>query len=262
MQVYRLLGDLWREAGDSERAYLAYTSIVDVRPGDADAHRELGRALREMKKYDEALAQFERSKQLRPEEPDRWSDIAETLACTDSAAAERCYEEIAKRTWEPRFQETVRSVQAGRQLLALENAKRAGDGDRVREIRRVLSEYHVPEGLYDLKVIMTWDTQTDIDLDILDPTGEHVYHGNSSSKAGGKYWVDNTRGLGPETFTLSRAPVGVYRIGAHFHSGSGRTTVRFQILLHEETERERRIDHTLVLEHSGEQQYLPDVAEE
>ena len=34
---YRLMGDLWLDAGDETKAVLAYTSIVDVRPGDADA---------------------------------------------------------------------------------------------------------------------------------------------------------------------------------------------------------------------------------
>ena len=90
--------------------------------------------------------------------------------------------------------------------------------------------------------------------------GEHVEHGHPGSKAGGKYWVDNTSGYGPETFTLAKVPSGTFRVGAHFHSGSGRTTVRFAIVLHEDTDREQRQEHTLVLEKSGEQKFVADLA--
>jgi len=262
VDAHRSAGDLWRELGDLRRAYLAYTSIVDIRPGDADAHRLLGRALREMRRLDEAIRSFENSKSLRPEEPDRWIDVAETVALRDPAAAEKLFDEIARKTWDARFGnvvETIRRRQAERWVREFEEAKKRGDQARVRELRRILGQYNVPEGAFDLKIVMTWDTQTDVDMDVIDPSGEHVHHGHAGSKAGGKYWVDNTSGHGPETFTLPRAAAGTYRIGAHFHSGAVRTTVKFVLILYEDTDRERRIERELIFEKAGEQKFLPEL---
>jgi tetratricopeptide (TPR) repeat protein len=262
LEAYRLMGDAWVEAGDAQKAYVAYTSMVDVRPGDADAHRALGMALRDLKRYEEAREQFEKSKKIRPEEPQRWIDVAETVMCLDAAAGEKLYDEIAKKTWDGRFGSVVdqiRSRLAAKLVIDLEAAKKAGDREKVKELRRVLAQYNVPDAAFDLKVVMTWDTQTDVDMDVIDPAGEHVHHGQSASKAGGKYWTDNTSGYGPETFTLARAPAGTYRIGAHYHSGQGRTTAKFVVILFEDTEREQRIEHTLVFEKSGEQKFIPDV---
>ncbi len=263
LEAYRLMGDLWLEAGDEKKAVLAYTSIVDVRPGDADAHRELGQAFLSMKRLSEAIVQFEKSKQLRPEEPARWIDLAETTALCDPAEGEKRFDEIAKKTWEPRFGSVVGQIkqrQAVRFIRELETARKSGDSTRAKELRRILASYDVPEGAYDLMFVMTWDTQTDIDMEVIDPSGEHVDHGHPGSKAGGKYWVDNTSGHGPETFTQATVPSGTFRIGAHYHSGSGRTTVQFAVVLYEDTDRELRQEHTLVLEKSGEQKFIADVA--
>ncbi|MBI2900365.1 MAG: tetratricopeptide repeat protein [Planctomycetes bacterium] len=259
--VYDLMGGLWLAAGDEKRAYLAYTSMVDVRPDDADAYRALGRALRAMGRVDEAVRAFEKSKSLRPEEPDRWIDVAETVAMRDPAAAEKLYDEIAKSNWDARFGNVVEAIRrrmAERLVRELEEARKRNDTARAREIRRQLAAYGVPEAAFDLKVVMTWDTRTDIDMDVIDPSGEHVEHSHPASKAGGRYWTDNTAGFGPETFTLAKAS-GTYRVGAHFHSGQDRTTVKFVVILFEDTDRERRSEHVLVFEKAGEQKFLPDL---
>lgn len=262
LEAWKAMGDVWRQAGNDAQAFVAYSSIVDVRPGDADAHRLLGRALLEMNRVDDAIAAFEKSKKLRPEEPDRWIELADAVARKDAAAAERMYDDIAKSKWDARFGgvvATVKSRMAQRYVVELEDARKRGDVPRTRELRRVLADYGVPDAAYDIKVIMTWDTKTDIDMDVVEPSGEQVHHGHAGSKAGSKYWVDNTQGHGPETYTLAKAPAGKYKIGAHYHSGSGKTTVKFTIILFEETDRERRIEQELIFEKSGEQKFLAEV---
>jgi uncharacterized protein YfaP (DUF2135 family) len=72
-------------------------------------------------------------------------------------------------------------------------------------------------GLFDLKIIITWDAASDVDLDVIEPGGEHVDHGHPHSKAGGHYYVDNTKGYGPEAYTLPAVAPGTYRIGADLH---------------------------------------------
>lgn len=261
VEAFWWIGRLWLHLGDPRRAYLAYTSIVDVRPGDADAHRMLGQALRDLKRLDDAIRAFEKSKALRPEEPQRWIDLAETLSMKDPEAGRRLFDEIAKRQWDARFAsvvDTIRRRQAEGLLRELEECRKRGDANRAREIRRHLAEYNVPEAAFALKVVVTWDTAVDLDLDVIDPAGEHVHHGAAASKSGGRYWVDDTSGHGPETFTHPNPPAGRYRIGAHLHAAV-RTTAKFVVILHEDTDREQRFEHTLLFEKAGEQKFVPEI---
>ena len=118
---------------------------------------------------------------------------------------------------------------------------------------------NVPEGgLFDLKIIMTWDARSDVDLDVFEPGGEHVEHGHPHSKSGGHYYVDNTQGFGPETYTMPAAAPGTYRIGAHLH-GDVRSTVKFVVILYEDTPREERREETLVLDKNAEVKFIRDV---
>ena len=47
-------------------------------------------------------------------------------------------------------------------------------------------------GLFDLKIVMTWNAPSDVDLEVEEPGGE-------------RYHIANTRGFGPETYTLPTA---------------------------------------------------------
>lgn len=64
---------------------------------------------------------------------------------------------------------------------------------------------------------MTWNTDnTDIDLHVLEPSGEDCYYGNRHTKAGGEMSTDVTQGFGPEMYFIEHAPRGSYRIRAHY----------------------------------------------
>lgn len=63
----------------------------------------------------------------------------------------------------------------------------------------------------DLRVIMTWNQQNvDLDLHVVDPSGEDCYYGHKHTAAGGRFSKDFTTGLGPEQFLLKTALKGDY----------------------------------------------------
>ena len=255
---YRLMGDVLREAGREKEAIVAYTSIVDLKPGDAAAHRMLGDILRDMNRADDAIAQSQAAKKARPEDQVTWATLVSLYESKgDAAKAEETMAEGVKRfgmTGELRAK-LVASYQE-----RITTLKAAGKADEVRALRRKLGEMNVPEaGLFDLKIIMTWDAHSDVDMDVFEPSGEHIMHGASHSKAGGHYYVDNTQGFGPETYTLPTAAPGTYRIGAHLH-GNVRSTVKFVVILYEDTPREERREETLVLESAPDVKFIRDVA--
>lgn len=73
-----------------------------------------------------------------------------------------------------------------------------------------------------LRVQLGWDTDnSDIDLYVIQPDGEAVWFQHMTSGLGGTLDVDNTRGFGPEHYTLISAVPGVFRIYVHYFANHG-----------------------------------------
>lgn len=243
LQPYQAMGDLHREAGREKEAIVAYTSIVDLKPGDAAAHRLLGDIFRDLKRTDDAITQYEAAKKARPEDQVTYSTLVSLYeAKGDGAKAEETLLESMKRFGAQQPDARGRMV-----ALLLDRIAKAKP-EEAPALRKKYVDLGIEEaGLFDLKVVMTWDAATHIDLDVVEPGGEKVNHDHDASKAGGKYYMHNTSGYGPETYTLKTAAPGVYRIGAHRHD-SAKTTVKFLVILFEGTPREERREATLVME--------------
>ena len=69
----------------------------------------------------------------------------------------------------------------------------------------------------DLRIMMTWDADnTDIDMHIIEPSGEEVFYQHQRSQSGGLLSFDVTTGYGPEEYLLKSAPKGTYQIMANY----------------------------------------------
>lgn len=250
--AYETWGRLLAAAGNRDRARLVLSTIVDVKPGDPAAHARLGSALRDLGEYPDAIRQFEEVSRLRPEEPGGMQEIVATLLAQGNfEAASTKTSELMSRKWDPRFGDVAagfRSLMARECLKRIDEAKRAGKAETAQNLRRLAADFGFLEaGLFDIRIVMTWDASTDVDLDVTEPGGETINHGKPRSRSGAIYHYDNTQGLGPEHYTLRSAPKGNYKVGAHLH-GSGRSTVDIEVILFEETARERRLKGRVTLD--------------
>ncbi len=79
--------------------------------------------------------------------------------------------------------------------------------------------------------MITWNTDaTDVDLHVLEPSGEEVYYGNRNSRLGGELTQDVTQGFGPEMYVLKNAPAGDYSVRAkYFASDRNRASARSKV---------------------------------
>ncbi|MDR1199972.1 MAG: carboxypeptidase-like regulatory domain-containing protein [Prevotellaceae bacterium] len=65
----------------------------------------------------------------------------------------------------------------------------------------------------DIVLIINWNTNnTDVDLHVIESTGEECYYSNTETKIGGKLTIDVTAGYGPEMYVLRHAIDGQYRV--------------------------------------------------
>lgn len=74
----------------------------------------------------------------------------------------------------------------------------------------------------DIKMTLTWDFVSDVDLHVIDPTGFEIYFANKRAPSGGWLDYDNTYAYGPENvyWPSGTAPVGNYRVFLHHYSGA------------------------------------------
>jgi len=71
----------------------------------------------------------------------------------------------------------------------------------------------------DIVLIINWNTNnTDVDLHVIEPTGEECYYNNRNTKIGGKLTIDVTDGYGPEMYVLRHAVDGQYRVRLVYYS--------------------------------------------
>lgn len=86
----------------------------------------------------------------------------------------------------------------------------------------------------DIRIVLTWDTPTDVDLRVKDPFGNETSYENQTGIPNSLLDVDDTDGFGPEVFTLPNAPAGDYFVvGHHYYDGgfgiSSTATIRVDL---------------------------------
>jgi hypothetical protein len=74
-------------------------------------------------------------------------------------------------------------------------------------------------GTGDVQVSLSWDTETDVDLHVLDPSGEEIYYGNDKAASGGELDLDSNAGCSLDhkkneniTWASGTAPHGTYKV--------------------------------------------------
>lgn len=105
-----------------------------------------------------------------------------------------------------------------------------------------------------MKIILTWDTNgTDVDLWVIEPTGEKCYYGYRDTKIGGSLDVDITNGYGPEVYTLASGVKGTYTIQVHSYSDyrNPQTEAKIFVVLHEGTPKEIVKEYETMLTQTG-----------
>ncbi|HMU67964.1 MAG TPA: DUF2135 domain-containing protein [Cellvibrionaceae bacterium] len=103
-----------------------------------------------------------------------------------------------------------------------------------------------------LRIVLSWDSDnTDLDLHVITPDGEHAWYGNRVLSNGGAQDMDVTTGFGPEIFASPSPLPGQYLVYVNYYGGSTGedaqpiTSARVTLITHEGTADEK-IETTLV----------------
>lgn len=119
------------------------------------------------------------------------------------------------------------------------------------------------KGSAKLRVILSWDAdQTDVDLHVVSPDGQHAWYGEQIVANGGGIDVDVTTGYGPEIYS-SPVPIhGTYLIFTNYYGGYSQKTVvmaTVTVITEEGTGKEKREIFNVPLRKPGELQLVKSI---
>ncbi len=94
----------------------------------------------------------------------------------------------------------------------------------------------VPVGTGQVQVSLSWSTQADVDLHVVDPTGEEIYWLSRNSASGGMLDLDSNAACGSDgprneniTWPLNDAPAGEYKVLVDYWSNCGAAATPFVV---------------------------------
>jgi len=209
--------ELLLKAGERALGLQVLSNVAELDLGDAALLRVLAHRLAQLGELEVATTLFEEVLRLRPEEPQSHRDLALVLALRhDYARAAELLLHVAITPWKRTAEiELIALMELNALLPKLEPKKRAALGLDPR-LQKLLD--------VDVRIVVTWDTDsTDIDLWVIEPSGEKVYYQNPQSAHGGHISQDITDGYGPEEYAIRRAPGGTYTVQANYYGSSAQT---------------------------------------
>jgi len=227
--------ELPRPAGlaghEKARDLRALSSRVEEAPGDLVVARDVAYRALAFGLAPHAHGLFRRAALARPFEPQVYVDLARALAALgrgDLALA--AYEVALAGRFDDRFGDRRRIVGAEYvrflRLVAAGRVHAAGTDLAAARLETLAKEVAVDDA--DLVVVIEWSTDaTDVDLHVIEPSGEDCHYGHRRTKQGGELTRDVTGGYGPEMYVLRRAAPGAYAIRVHdYRPDANRTSAR------------------------------------
>ncbi len=220
------------DLGDAVRLL---SCLVELNPGDGVFARDVAQTMMQWGLFGHAYHLYLRVAEARPFEPQSYLSLArcaEELGQADLALV--WYTIALEGRWDGRFGD-FQQIAAFDALHFMRKLERG-------ELQAEMATWAVQQmaaivelvgyGEADLAVAIQWNTDvTDIDLHVIEPSGEHCYYGFQDTTLGGHLSRDVTQGYGPELYVLPNATPGAFSVYVHFFSGDpNKTAVRTKVL--------------------------------
>lgn len=199
-----------------EMALQVLSNITELELENAALLRVAAHRLRQAGELKLSHLLFEEVLAMRPEEPQSYRDLALVLERLGQhrAAIDLLYEVVLK-DWD-RFRE-IELIALMELNHILPKARKAG-----------IKNFNIDSRLIklldvDVRIVMTWDADmTDMDLWVLEPSGEKAFYNHPRTRIGGLVSKDFTRGYGPEEYLLKTSLKGKYVIKANYFGNRSR----------------------------------------
>lgn len=208
------------------------TNLAELRIEDAALLRVLAWRLQQAGELERAVVILRRVTKLRPEDPQSWRDLALALEARGKASrsakdieeAMGLFDKVVFGAWNRTAGIEIFALEELNALIAwIERAEWAGA--KKPEVPPL--DARLRKNLdVDVRIALAWDADaTDVDLHVLEPTGEEAFYSHNRTAIGGLVSRDITDGYGPEGYLVRRAFKGAYAIKAKYYGSRQQTVV-------------------------------------
>ena len=220
----------------TDDAIKAISSLVENNPGDLVLARDVAFTAMELQHPAQAYHLFRRVAESRPQEATIYTAIGKCLAEMGQSDMAILFYEIALETTFRDGRNDFKKITASEYSHLLRRIKSGDLKSSVQDyakarLKSLTKRYGLAPA--DILVTMMWNTDaTDVDLHVLEPSGEECSYQRKRTRSGGHITQDITTGFGPEMYVLPSAPRGKYSIAAkYFRSDANRTGLRGKVYI-------------------------------
>jgi tetratricopeptide (TPR) repeat protein len=251
---------------DLRRGLRVLSNLAELRLDEPALLRVMGHRLAQLNELDLAVMVFEQVKRLRPEEPQSFRDLGLVLGrralelktvAGDLDAALELLAQVIKRRWD-RFE--------GIEIITLYEFNRLVSLGTATKKALPLDARFVHATPLDLRISMSWDADmTDMDIHVIEPSGEEAYYSYNLTEIGGRVSRDFTQGYGPETYSIRKAMKGTYKVrtkyfGSRAAALTGGVTLQVDLVTNWGRPNETRRSLSLRLTESKEEFVVGEIA--
>ena len=217
--------------GDKEKAFLILSNIADLGSENHQLYKSLTYLLRQWEMNEDALFTAGRVAKWREHEPQSHRDLA--LAFEDNKQYQSAFDELIK-ALEVNYYGEMSGQYSGIEDIILMDINRLVAEHKEINTSKLEGKY-VDKMKVGIRIILNWNQMdTDIDLHVVEPTGEECYYAHRNTEVGAYFSKDFTEGYGPEQYLLRNPIKGKYVIKTDFFgeralTENGPTTVMVEI---------------------------------
>ena len=217
--------------GDVKKALQVISNIADLGLENHQLYKTLTYTLRQWKDFDDALFTARQIAKWRIHEPQSLRDYA--LALEDAGKYQEAFDELIK-ALEVNYYGEMSGQYEGVEDIILMDINRLTIEHKGLKTGKLDKKY-LEKMPVDIRIIMNWNLMdVDLDLHIIEPTGEECYYAHRSTQAGARFSKDFTEGYGPEQYLIRNAVKGKYQIKTNYFgerelTESGPATVMVEI---------------------------------
>jgi len=200
------------------------SSLIEQAPSDVAIIRDVAFAAESWGLYQQAFNLHLAAANLRPYEPQSYTYLAKLASQLNKNDLALIYFEIGLASfWSNRFGDyaLIHKIDYAnflRKNLTLESNDSFYAKDYAALKLKTLSKEINLKGS-DLIVAISWNTdRTDIDLHVIEPSGEECYYQHKKTRSNGYITQDVTQGYGPEMYVNKNAPKGKYEVLVNYFS--------------------------------------------
>ncbi len=230
--IYRLARKRQGRLGSKGDALKLLSSVVERNASDVQAIRDIAMVTTDWGMGDQSYTMMRRIIDWRQGEAIAYQMAADALAKSGNIDLAIIYYYICLNSnWDSDYGdfESIAALQCLKYLNELADSSIYKLTNQTQEyikhfknqVEEILNEDNILIKEADIVVLVSWNIDnTDIDLHVIEPTGEECNYSNNRTQIGGLLTKDVTDGYGPEMYVLKKAVPGKYHIALNYFSGS------------------------------------------